>query len=89
MSRKSIEEAVMSTKTELAVVPTDDSRAVEVSRTVDAAPVSLTSAIGGLLDGLKNTLSNMDDVNIEVSAHSDKDRSSAHFKLRGYRHRDA
>jgi hypothetical protein len=74
-------------KTSVAVAPRLDSRAVEIDRTVGGGPTNLTNAIGGLMDTLKSSLSNMDDVNIEVSAHSDQTRSSAHIKFRAYRHR--
>jgi hypothetical protein len=75
------------TKTAVAVVPHPDGREVAIDRTVGGGPTNLTNAIGGLMDTLKSSLSDMDDVNIEVSAHSDQTRSSAHIKFRAYRHR--
>jgi hypothetical protein len=76
------------TNTKVAVVPTPtDKREVSVDRTLDASPVNLAGAIGELMSSLKGPVGamNADDISVEVSAHSDAERSSAHVKVRAYR----
>jgi hypothetical protein len=73
----------------VAVVPPAESRDVAIDRALDAPPVHLANSITGLVETLKNSLQNMDDISVEVSAHSDQTRSSAHIKFRAYRHRNA
>jgi hypothetical protein len=76
------------TKTSVALVPSPDARAVEIDRSVVGAPAAnLTNVVGELMGALKSSLSDKDDVTVEVAAHTDATRSSAHVKIRGYRHR--
>jgi hypothetical protein len=69
----------------VALAPSPDGRAVEVDRTINAPPASLTGTVVGMLDALKNSLTSMDDMSCEIALHSDQARSSAHIKVRAYR----
>ena len=63
----------------VALVPQD--RSVAIDRTVnDVQAVSLADAIGALMGDAKVALGGMqpDDVQIELSSHADRDRSSCH-----------
>jgi hypothetical protein len=73
------------TKTSVALALAPNARAVEVDRTVSGPPANLTSVISELMGTLKSSLSDKDDVTIEIAAHTDATRSSAHVKIRGYR----
>jgi hypothetical protein len=48
---------------------------------------SIPNAVSEIMTGLQAALAGMsaDDVTVELSAHSEGDRSSAHFKIRAYR----
>jgi hypothetical protein len=75
------------TKTAVALAPPSDSREVAIDRTVGGGPTNLTNVIGELMGTLKNSLADKDDVTVEIAAHTDGARSSAHVKIRGYKHR--
>jgi hypothetical protein len=48
---------------------------------------SVKGAVSEIMEGLKQAVSAMDcdDLTVELSAHSEGDRSSAHFRVRAYR----
>lgn len=77
------------TSSAVAIVPPSDSRDVTVDRIVDGGPTNLTNVIGELMGALKSSLSDKDDVTVEIAAHTDATRSSAHVKIRGYKHRSS
>jgi hypothetical protein len=77
----------MSKSAVAALVP-PAANSVEVDRTLDAPPAQLASVIGELMGVMKNSLPAMDDISLEVSAHSDQARSSVRVAFRGYRRAD-
>jgi hypothetical protein len=52
-----------------------------------AQPASIPSAVGCIMEGLQQAITNMkaDDVSVELSANQEGNRSSANFRIRAYR----